>query len=420
MDTLLEITLTVLPWLIILLCVLSEAFFAASELSIISADRVQLDAAKRAQDARAKRALWFRERPSELFGTTLLGTNISTVTGSTIASLVLMRVDPEAGEFWAMLLMSPLILIGGELLPKSLAQGNATKLALRLSGPLYMINRLFKLPVFLIKGYTHQLYRLLNIDVDERRALISREELCMVMESEISEGEIEDDERAMIRRIFAFSHLSAKDSLIPIEVVFSIPHDATIQQAAQIITERGFSRLPVYRDRPEQIVGVLHQSDVLRAESGKAPVEEAMRAPFFVPETQEIDDLLIFLQREAALAAFVVNEFGETVGMLTLEDILEEIIGDIRDEFDDAGGLWRAASEGGWLIRAHAPIEALNEALRLDLQESDDYQTLAGLLLQSLRHIPQPGEFVDLPNGRRATIRAANERAIKEVHISDI
>ena len=407
------------PWFLIIVCIISEAFFAASELSIISVDRVKLDAAARRGEAAAKRVIWFLDNPERLFGTTLLGTNLSTVTGSTVASLTLMSLDPERGEFWAMLLMSPLILVGGELLPKSLAQRGAARLALKLSGPLLLIHRLLGLPVLLIRSYTALLYRLLGIDEERKRALVSREELVLLMESELSEGEMLADEREMIRRIFAFSHLEARDSMIPLAEIVAISEEATVQDAAQIIAQAGFSRLPVFRDRVDNVVGILHQIDLLQADEGGQVVSELMHPPFFIPESQEIDDLLITLQREAALAAIIVDEFGGAVGMITLEDILEEIIGDIRDEFDEAGRMWRVVSDG-WLINARAPIERLNESLELNLEESEDYDTLAGYLLEILKHLPAQGEQIELQGGYLAKVHKVSERAILEIHLSRV
>lgn len=412
-DTLLQL----LPWIIIGVCVISEAFFAASELSIVSANGIRLEEAARGGSAAAKRVLWFRRHPDRLFGTTLLGTNLSTVTGSTTASLTLLRIDPVNGEWWAMLLMSPLILIGGEIIPKSLGQTRADALSQLLSGPLYLIHRALSPLIFFVRAYTSGLYRVLGIDDASRRAMASREELVLLMQTEAGESEMNADEREMISRIFAFSHLEARDSMVPLVEIVAVPDDATVEDAVRAISRAGFSRLPVYRDRIDNIVGLLHHLDLLHAERADLPVTALMRPPYFVPENQEIDEILILLQREAASAAVVVDEFGGAVGLLTLEDVLEEIVGEIHDEFDPTAGLWRQVPDG-WLIDARAPVERLNTQFGLDLPTDDDYETLAGYLLDQLRHIPRIGEATTLADGRRLTVRRANARAIQEVHLS--
>ena len=407
----------VAPWLVVLLCVLGEAFFAGTELAIVSANGIRLQSAADAGNAAARRVIWFRERPDQLFGTTLLGTNMCTVTGSAVASLTLMQVDPHRGEFWAMLLMSPVILIGGEIIPKSLATTRATVFAKALAGPLLLANRLLFPFIAVIRAYTRFLYRRLGIDEAAKSAIVSREELFMLMQSEAVDDEFDADEREMISRIFAFSRLRARDSMVPLVEMVAVPAGSTVREAAGVISTHGVSRLPVYEGRVDNVVGLLHHLDLLRAEDGEAPVSGLMRPPNFVPESQEVDEILVMLKQESASAAMVVDEFGGTVGLLTLEDVLEEIVGEIDDEFDGdpEAKLWRRIPEGV-LIDARAPVGQLNDALELDLPEGPgDYETIAGYLLEQLRHIPRVGESVTLSDGRRLTVRRSSRRAIQEL-----
>jgi len=408
---------TILPWLVVLICILGEAFFAASELSIVSANRIRLEEAASNGRSAAKRVLWFLENPERLFGTTLLGTNLSTVTGSTVASLTLLRVDPQNGGWWAMLLMSPLVLLGGEIIPKSIAQARANTVAQLFAGPLFFMHKVFGPLIFFVRAYTRLLYRVLGITQTERPGLVSRDELELLMETEDDGGEIEADEREMISRIFAFSELRAKDSMVSLVDVVGIRADATVAEAVAIVSRAGFSRLPVFEERIDNIVGILHHLDLLTAQDGNAEIRSMVRPPYFVPETQEVDEILFILQREAASAAIVVDEFGGAVGLLTLEDVLEEIVGEINDEFDPDSGLWRAVSDGH-LLSGRSPIEQLNTTFNLTLREDGDYETLAGFILDELRHIPQVGESVELADGRRLTVRRASTRAIQEVHLS--
>lgn len=404
-----------LPWLVVAGCVFSEAFFAASELSIVSANGIRLEEAARNGSAAAKRVLWFRRHPDRLFGTTLLGTNFSTVTGSTTASLTLLQIDPANGEWWAMLLMSPLVLIGGEIIPKSIGQARADSLSQLLAGPLLVVHKVLAVPILFVRAYTTALYRVLRIDATSEQAMASREELVLLMQTEDDDGEMNADEREMIQRIFAFSHLEARDSMVPLVEIVAVPVDATVEAAVAAVARAGFSRLPVYRDRVDNIVGLLHHLDLLQAERADQPVAELMRPAYFVPENQEVDEILILLQREAASAAVVVDEFGGAVGLLTLEDVLEEIVGEIEDEFDIEGGLWRQAPDG-WLVDARVPVDRLNAQFGLALPTDEDYETLAGYMLDRLRHIPRIGEVVRLPDGRAFTVRRASARAIQEVH----
>lgn len=410
------------PWLVVLLCLAAEAFFAAAELAILSADRLRLEEQARLGSAAATRVLWFRDHPERLYGTTLLGATFSTVTGTAAAALTLLALDPAHGGFWAGALMTPLVLIGGELVPKSIAQARADALAASLAGPLYRVHRALAPLIRLIEAYTGGLYRVLGLDEDSRRtAMVSREELALLMQSQAAEGELNAGERLMITRIFQFSQKRARETMVPLVEMVAIDDTATVEEAAALIAREGYSRLPVYHDRVYDVVGILHHLDLLKAASKDQKVSDLMRPAYFVPESQEIDDILIILQREAASAAIVVDEFGGTVGLITLEDILEEVVGDIGDEFDEAGGHWRPAPDGGYVVNGRLPVEKLNEAFGLSLPlRSDDYETVAGYVLYRLGRIPRTGEALRLKGGARMTVVRATERAVQEIHLAGV
>ena len=316
-----------------------------------------------------------------------------------------------------MLLMAPLVLVGGQIIPKSIGQARANTLAQLLAGPLFAIHRLLTPLIFLVRGYTKLLYRVLGIDEQSQESMASREDLVLLMQSDAPESEILADEREMISKILAFGQLRARDSMIPLAEIIGITSDSTVREAVSLISLVGFSRLPVYEGRIDNVVGILHHLDLLGAENSETPIGDLIRPVHFAPENQEVDELLFILQRQAASAAIVVDEFGGAVGLITLEDIMEEIVGEIHDEFDRASRSWREVSDGH-LIMARTSIEELNDEFEIDVPESVDYETVAGYLLDQLRHIPRVGESVQLPDGRRLTVRRANARAIQEVHLS--
>jgi CBS domain containing-hemolysin-like protein len=411
--------LTVLPWIVVLVCAALQAFFAASELSIASANGVRLEEAAKRGDAAAERVIWFRNHPERLFGTTLVGANLSLVVGATVAALTLATTLGDAAGTWlALALLAPLLLVGAEVVPRSLAQARATTLAPRLARGLYAAYLVLIAPVSVVRGYARLLSDLLGIERG-KRVPVSREELMLMLDADEPGGEIDRDERQMISRIFTFSHLKARDVMIPIADVTAVPETATVREAAAMMAEHGFSRMPVFGERIDDVVGLLHHLDVLAADDGTRAVGELARPPQFVPEGQEIDDILVILQRQAATVAIVVDEFGGVIGLLTLEDILEEIVGDIDDEFDEGetAGLWRRSAEG-WIVSARAPVDRLNEVFGLSIPESDEYETLAGYLLDHFKHIPGRGEGLALAEGVKLVVHRASERAIEEVLIS--
>ena len=185
----------ILPWLVVCFCLFAEAFFAAAELSIVSCNVLEIDRLQQNGDVGAQRVLWFKSNPDRLFGTTLLGTNISTVTGSTVASLTLLQLDPQHGEWWAMLIMMPLVLIGAEIMPKTIGQARANQVSRRLAGPLFILSKIATPLLFLVHNYTGLLYRLLKIDAATEGIAVSREELILLANADESSSELEDEER---------------------------------------------------------------------------------------------------------------------------------------------------------------------------------------------------------------------------------
>ena len=399
---------------IVLLCLMSEAFFAAAELSIISSNALELERLSNDGDLKAQRVLWFKSRPEQLFATTLLGTNVSTVTGSTVASLAMLQIDPERGEWWALLIMSPLVLVGAEIIPKTIGQARADQLSRRLAGPLYVLHKLGTPIMSIVELYTKLLYKTLRIDSGQQSIAVSRKELLRLANHEGPSGDLEEEEREMIGRILEFGELKADDSLVPLAEIVAIEANQNVKDAVALIAKHGYSRLPVYDSRVDNIIGLLHHLDLLSCDDGNRPVRLLMRPTHFVPESQEVDEILYLLQRETTAAAVVVDEFGGAVGLLTLEDVLEEIVGEIKDEHDQDTHVWRQVDRGV-LISGRAPVEKLSADLNVEVPESPEYETVAGYLLEHFKRIPQVGERVTTHSGDTFVVERASPRAIEEV-----
>ena len=400
-----------LPILFVAICIVSEAFFAGSELAILSADQRTLEGQAASGDAAAERVLWFKNNPEQLFGTTLIGTNISTVSGSTVASLSLLSINPVHGEWWAMLIMSPLVLMGGEILPKSIAQYNALSVSKRVSRALLLFNRLFTPAVWLIEKYTRAIST--KFKLEDKTKGITREELIYLVQNE--DNDFDDSDRDLIEKIFAFAHLQAEDIMVPLAEVEALPLGSTVSDGARFIQTHGFSRIPIYEQRVDQIVGVVHHLDLLTARSEDESIDPMMRSVIYAPEVQEVTDLLAEVQSASASLVVVVDEFGGAVGLITLEDMIEEIVGEIDDEFDEEERLWTVNSQQVYSALGRAEISRLNHRFLLGIDENEDYDTLAGYLLNALKHIPDLGESVVTPSGVTLYVTKVSERVIEEV-----
>ena len=402
-----------LPWLVVLICICGEAFFAASELSILSADKLNLEALAEQGSPAAKRVLWFKAEPSQLFGTTLLGTNISMVTASTIASLTLIQVNPEEGEFWAMLIMSPLALMGGEIIPKTMAQTKALTFALLLSKPLYLFNWILTPAIWLVQKYTNLISRVLKYEKTQNKG-VSRDEFIYLVKEE---GEIEQDERDLISRIMEFKQAMAEDVMIPLAEMVAIPKNSTVRESIELINQEGYSRIPVYENRIDQVIGVLYHLDLMNAQSADENIEKYIRPVLFVTENQELEDMLQFLQKSSASLAVVVDEFGGAVGLITLEDVIEEIVGEIEDEYDQEVEYFEKISPLEYIVEARMSIELLNERFHLDLPLSEEYESLAGYLLDKYKKLPDVGDERISERGDQFIVYEVSDRAIEKVRI---
>jgi putative hemolysin len=255
---------------------------------------------------------------------------------------------------------------------------------------------------------------------ETRKAFVTRDELSMLIESEpeTDKPDISAEEREMIANVFELSEYRVRDLMVPLSEVTALPEDTALDEAAREIADKQHSRMPVYRSRVDDIVGIVHLFDVLQAGADRtATVAQVARPAVYVPETMKAIDLLVELQAEGNHLAVVVDEYGGAVGVVTVEDLLETIVGDIDDEYDDEPSPIRPERPGVWRVEARTSVARVNQELDLDLPESDDYETIAGLLIERFRHIPEPGEVVNI-GAATIEVTAASDRAIELVRVT--
>jgi putative hemolysin len=404
---------------VILLLVFLEGFFSGSEIALVSADKVAIRT-ERDRGSRSHAMLArFLDAPERILTTTLVGTNISVVTTTTVFALLLRQSFEHAGkpepnvEGLTVLLLTPLVLVFGELIPKSLFRQNADRVAPLVIHPLSWLSWALFPVVSLVRGLTRTLVEMLGGDGDSNTA-VSREELRVLLDQGRSET-IEPREVRMIQRVFDFHEVIVKEVMRPLINVVAVEESETLEQAVAHFVESGYSRLPVFHERVDNIIGVLHAMDLMQADSMEGPVAALKRPVTYVPATQKVEALLEDLQGRRHGVAIVVDEYGGAEGMVTVEDILEEIVGEIEDEHDDPSPDILQRGERTWMVSARVEIDRLNEALSLELPEGD-YETLGGFLLERLGRIPSEGEAVETPDAT-LTVHRANPRSIEAVMV---
>jgi CBS domain containing-hemolysin-like protein len=289
-----------------------------------------------------------------------------------------------------------------------------------MSTPLRLMTFLLRPIVAVVGAYAALITRATR--TDRKKAFVTRDELALLIEREpeTDKPEISSDEREMIANVFELSEYKVGELMVPLSELTALPEDALISEAALEIADKQHSRMPIYRSRVDDVVGIVHMFDILQAaskgDSGMA-VAALAHPPTYVPETMKASDLLVQLQTEQTHLAVVVNEYGSAVGICTIEDLLEIIVGDIEDEYDTEPSPIRAERPGVWRVEARTSVARLNAELDVGLPESDDYETIAGLLIERFRRIPDRGETLAM-SGLVIEVIAASDRAIEAVRIT--
>lgn len=403
---------------ILAVCILMEAFFSGSEIALVSADRVKLRAlADRVGSPRREIIEGFLGDPGELITTSLVGTNICVVLSTVVATLTIMQWYPGHAELISLAVMTPLVLVFGEIVPKSLFQRFADRLVAKSLYALWGFRFVFY-PFVAVGGrLSAALVRVLGLD-RRPRPTMSREELGLLLRFSSREGKdrISPDEQRMIGRIIRFKDITVEQVMLHLSEVTALPVTATLEELATQIAAHQHTRIPLYRERIDQIVGIAHAFDVLRVPPETA-TELICRPAIFVPESQPAVDTLVRLQREGQGMAVVVDEYGGATGVVTIEDILEEIVGDIEDEYDQEERLAiRKLGAGLYRVQGRAEVDRVNDTLKINLPLSEDYESVAGLILEELKYLPREKETLDLA-GVRLTVLEATDRSIEAVQI---
>ena len=393
---------------------LLEAFFSGSEMALISCDRIKLRHQAQEGLKRAQVAERLLERPDRFLATTLVGTNLCVVTNSAAAALLCVLLLGEGQEYYATLVLAPLVVLLGEMVPKAYFRHHADRLAPLLAPPLFLFLQLFAPVTGIIRRASDFLLTPLQIPSTERDVYITREELKFLVQEGNQQADLESEERRMIHKIMHFGETSVHEAMIPLIEVVALPHGATVAEAIAVVSEHHFSRIPIYEERIDQMVGIVHAFDLL-SEDPRAPIRPLIRPAHYVPEPKLVDDLLEEMQRGRVQMAFVVDEYGGVVGIVTVEDLLEEIVGEIEDEYDEEPPPLRRLPDGSYVVDARMEVDRLNEELGINLPEGE-YETVGGFLLHLLQKIPDPGE--EAQHERiRFLITESDKRSIGKVRI---
>ena len=404
-----------LTLILILIFLLMESFFSGSEIGVVSADQMKLrhDAAKGSRGA--KLALEMLKKPEWLLSTTLVGTNIAVVSNTTIVTALMIELFGEQNSWFAIVLVAPLIWIFGEIVPKSIFQQRADTITPR---AIFLL-RLFSFIFYPILTVFTLITRLLTWSFGQKvqNPFILREEILTMLQMPAAEGDIQPVEKDMIQRIFSFSETTAYEVMIPLIDVAAIEQGATCAEAIALAHAKAHIRLPVYAERVDKVVGVLNTLELLDVKPHN-PIKPFIRDVRFIPSSKDISELLLDLRKDGDTVAVDVDEFGGAAGLITMEDIMEEVVEEMEDEYDgdEKPVQWvRKISKKDYIVGARIEIDSLEEELGIQIPKGK-YATLAGFLLEKSGEIPAPGTVIKR-RGITFTIERSTPQAIQEVRV---
>jgi putative hemolysin len=401
---------------LILVCISCEGFFSGTETAMVSVDRARIKALAEQGSKSAALVDAILQAPEKFFSTTLLGTNIAVVLSNAIATFLIIEYLGEQYQYITILIMTPLILIFGEIVPKTVYRYHAEQMTTHLIYPLKAISVIFYPLVVILTSLTRLLMRLFGMGSAQFRPHATREDLENYLDMWNIRGYLRTAERKIIERIFDFSEINVEDIMIPLVNIKTLEAQDSIDDAISLARKTGYSRIPVYQGEAYNIIGIVHAFDLLTAKEKTQTLKDLMRPAPYVPSSAPIDELLKQLRTEGKSIAAVVDEYGGAVGIVTIEDILEEVVGEIYDEYDRKERLLVRTEKNKYLVNARMEIDELNEHLNLQLPK-DDYETIAGFLLKHMERIPKVGESFRFAN-LKFTIMQADQRSIKEVLIT--
>lgn len=402
-----------LPALLLVMGAFLQAFFAGCELALAATPLPGLRRRAASGSRGARQAVAFLEAPERLLTATLVGNTAALVLSGTGAALLGSRLGGVPGAAAAVLLLGPVLTVGADLVPRTLCQYRAERVAPLLAPALTAATRaLFPLTALARRGAA-ALLTVLRIERSGRSPFLSREEIRVLL-GQGERGAAAGRASGLIDRVFAFGERTVREAMIPLVDVVALPEEATVADAVAMVEAYHFARIPLYEDRVDRLTGFLHTLDLLGAEAS-APLRPLLRPAPYVPESRRLEDLLRDLQRARTQMAMVVDEYGGVVGIVTMEDLLEELVGEIEDEDDDAIPAIRRLPDGAWLVDARIEVERLNEETGLQVPKGE-YETLAGYLLALLQKIPEPGEEITA-EGIHFLVTEADRRSILKVKI---
>lgn len=403
----------VMQLIALIILVLLSAFFSSAETSLTTVNRVRLKTLADEGNRRAKTALEVLDKYGKMLSAILIGNNIVNLSASALATTLAIHIHFTVGIATAILTV--VILIFGEIVPKNMAMINSEKMALLYASLISGFMKLLTPVIFVIDSLAKGIMKLFRVDGDKKTAM-TENELRTYVEVGHEDGVIESEEREMIYNVFDFGDAVAKDVMIPRIDMVTVDKEATYEEVMEVFKDCMYTRIPVFEEDKDNIIGLINIKDFILVEDKEHfRISDILRQAYYTYEFKKTADLLVEMRQKCFNVAFVLNEYGGTAGMITLEDLLEEIVGEIRDEYDsDEEQLIQKMQDRTYLVEGSMKLSDINDELGTDLK-SEDYDSIGGLIIEHLDRVPEDGAQIVTDQGIRLQVQGVSQNRILKV-----
>lgn len=404
--------------IIIIVLIFLSGFFSSAETAFSTLNRVRMRNLEEEGSKKAARVNKILESYSKMLSAILIGNNIVNLTASSLTTAFVIGVCGNAYIGLGTGILTIVVLLGGEIIPKTWANLNSEKLALAYSSVIYALMKVMTPVIFIVDLLSKGILKLLHVDPNKKMDTITESELKTYVDVSHEDGQIESDEREMIYNIFEFSDTCVKDIMIPRTNMVTVNADESVNDLIKVFHESMYTRIPVYQEDKDSMIGFVNIKDLFIARiSGQKNItlKSLLREAYYTYEYKKNADLLLEMREKSMNVAFVLNEYGSTVGMVTLEDLLEELVGEIRDEYDeDEKELIQKIDDRSYLIEGSMNLSDINDSIGTSLN-SDDYDSIGGIIIGQLDRLPEDNESVVLTDGTTLQVKGIDQNRILHV-----
>ena len=415
-------TTGVIQLISLFILILLSSFFSSAETAFTTVNQVRLRTLAQDGSKRADRVISILEQYSKMLSTILIGNNIVNISASSVATTFAIRVWGNYAVGFMTGALTLTILIFGEIIPKTWAMNNSESISLAYSGIIRTLMTVLTPVIFIIDKLALGFLRLLHINSNDNNKVISENELKTYVDVSHEGGAIESEERELIYNVFDFGDAVAKDIMVPRIRMTTLPISSTYDEVLSTFRASMFTRIPIYDDDPDDIIGIINIKDfILVKDKDKFQLKRLLRKAYYTYEYKKIADLMMEMREKSHNITFIMSEYGATVGMITMEDLIEEIVGEIRDEYDEDEEELIVATEepGQFLVDAGMKLTDINDALELETElSSEDFDSIGGLMIEQLERLPEDNETIQLDDGTILKAQGINKNRILKVLIT--